>query len=274
MKLFIITDVHSYYDEMIAALKAKGYNKKNPNHVLISLGDLLDRGKKPIQCLKFINSIPKDNKILIRGNHEDLLEKFWDKDAPDNYDFSNGTTETACAIMDYCKGDKKITDYKQEMERARDCDLVKDYYDCLYEYAEIADYVFVHGWIPCEKDGNRLLPHASWRQADMKHWSHSRWVNGMLAWKGKIRDPEKTIYCGHWNCSWGWAHLTKGSGRSEWPDKNLPGWEECFEPWRNTGIVAMDSCVAYSGFVNCEVIELPGDRDKWFGKKVIKGDII
>ena len=49
MKCFIVTDVHSFYDEMMLALDKKGFDKDNPNHVFISLGDLLDRGTMIIE---------------------------------------------------------------------------------------------------------------------------------------------------------------------------------------------------------------------------------
>ena len=73
MKWFIFADVHGYYEELMNALNKKGFEIDNPNHGIISLGDLLDRGKEAVKCLQFVNSLPDDRKILIRGNHEDLL---------------------------------------------------------------------------------------------------------------------------------------------------------------------------------------------------------
>lgn len=72
MKYFVISDIHSFCDEMITALKSAGFEENNPEHTLISCGDLLDRGDKSIETLRYINALPR--KILIRGNHEDLLE--------------------------------------------------------------------------------------------------------------------------------------------------------------------------------------------------------
>ena len=71
---FIVADVHSFYDEMIAALNEQGFDKNDPDHIFVCLGDLLDRGEKPLECLAFVNSLPAKRKLLIRGNHEDLLE--------------------------------------------------------------------------------------------------------------------------------------------------------------------------------------------------------
>ena len=58
MKYFIFSDVHGFYDELMLALNNAGFDKDNPEHIIISLGDLLDRGPKPLQCLQFVNSIP------------------------------------------------------------------------------------------------------------------------------------------------------------------------------------------------------------------------
>lgn len=72
---FIVADVHGFYDEMIKALNGARFDVNNPMHIFVSLGDLLDRGSKPLQCLRFVNSLPEDRKILIKGNHEDLMEE-------------------------------------------------------------------------------------------------------------------------------------------------------------------------------------------------------
>jgi len=72
---FCVSDVHSFYDEMIEALDNAGFDIENPNHIFISLGDLLDRGPKPKECLEFVNRLPKNRKILIKGNHERLMEQ-------------------------------------------------------------------------------------------------------------------------------------------------------------------------------------------------------
>ena len=73
MKYFVISDVHSYYYEMIDALNKAGFDPLNENHTLISLGDITDRGVWPNEVINYLMSL--DRKILIRGNHEDLLEE-------------------------------------------------------------------------------------------------------------------------------------------------------------------------------------------------------
>ena len=73
MKYFCVSDVHSFYTETMRALKLAGFDETNPNHTFVSCGDLLDRGDESREILQFVNRL--ERKILIRGNHEDLMEE-------------------------------------------------------------------------------------------------------------------------------------------------------------------------------------------------------
>ena len=66
-KYFVVADVHGFYTEMIEAINKEGFDIENPDHIFVSLGDLLDRGQEAEKCLDFVNSLPKDRKILIIG---------------------------------------------------------------------------------------------------------------------------------------------------------------------------------------------------------------
>ena len=89
-KLFVVSDVHSFYTQLIKVLNEKGFDKNNPEHWFVSCGDLLDRGPESQQCLKFVNSL--ERKILIRGNHEDLMEEAINRGVFYSQDMSNGTS--------------------------------------------------------------------------------------------------------------------------------------------------------------------------------------
>lgn len=58
-KYFVVTDVHGFYDEMTSALNEKGFDINNPEHIIISCGDLLDRGPKPKECIDFMMNLYK-----------------------------------------------------------------------------------------------------------------------------------------------------------------------------------------------------------------------
>ena len=75
MKMFVVSDVHGFYDEMKLALDDAGFDRNNPDHFFISLGDLLDRGPQAAKCLEFVMGLNPERRVLIRGNHEDLMEE-------------------------------------------------------------------------------------------------------------------------------------------------------------------------------------------------------
>ena len=75
MRYYVVADVHGFYTELIAALTEKGFFEDKEPHKLIVCGDLFDRGPEPKELQKFIvDLLDKDEVILIRGNHEDLME--------------------------------------------------------------------------------------------------------------------------------------------------------------------------------------------------------
>lgn len=67
----IIGDVHGEYD---------GLNEVFANHkrgtAYVFCGDLLDRGTKNLETLKFANSLKGNNIFFLRGNHEQRIEEY------------------------------------------------------------------------------------------------------------------------------------------------------------------------------------------------------
>lgn len=66
--LFIVGDIHGSYDLYKAGEHHLGIRDSD---VVISLGDLTDRGNKNFRCV--VEFTRKENRYAIRGNHEDLL---------------------------------------------------------------------------------------------------------------------------------------------------------------------------------------------------------
>ena len=222
---FVVTDVHGFYSILIKALSDAGFEEDNPNHILISCGDLLDRGPEPLQCLKFVNKLFANNRaILIRGNHEDLMDDMIERGFQLAHDKHNGTIETARILTNHSE-----RDINWMWESIGDMVIQEDYNfyrATLVNGYELNDYIFVHGWIP-DKTPN---------------WKQARWCNGMEEWhKGNIIE-NKTIVCGHWHTSFG--HYYYGNAKDEWgPDAD-------FSPFIEKGIIALDACTAYSKQVN------------------------
>ena len=96
MKYFVVSDVHGFFKAMKAALNEAGFENGNPEHKLIVCGDLLDRGPQAKEMVAYMRDCP--NKILIRGNHEDLFEECCDRQEFWSHDISNGTADTICQL--------------------------------------------------------------------------------------------------------------------------------------------------------------------------------
>lgn len=236
--LFITSDVHSYYDILMDELNKAGYDYTNDSHIFVSLGDLLDRGDKPKECLEFVNSLPPERKILIRGNHEDLMEQAIRAKYFTHTDFYNGTAQTAQLVTGISLG--TAPDHAVLFAMS-DSKLYNDYINSCVDYAIVGNHVFVHGWIPCfDENGSTYYNDSNWENGN---WGYARWLNGMAAWNNGIRLQGKTIFCGHWHTSWGHVGL-----HNELVER--------FDPFIDEGIVALDACCAYSHKLNVYKLEV------------------
>ena len=97
MKLFALSDIHGFFTEMKKALDNAGFDPQNPQHLLVSCGDAMDRGHQPREVIEFLNGLP--NKVLICGNHEILMEDAIRRKCFLAHDYHNGTANTA---YDFC----------------------------------------------------------------------------------------------------------------------------------------------------------------------------
>ena len=247
MKYFIVADIHGFYNELKKALETAGFDANNPEHTFVSLGDVLDRGKQPREMLEFIMSLPEDRRILIRGNHEDLMEEALSRWYFLDHDIHNGTRDTVFALAG------KLNEF-DAFDALRQDPLYKSYIASCIDYYETEHAIFVHGWIPhnsyCKGFSYDYIRHdyvENWREADKEQWKQARWFNGMDSWADGVREPGKTIFCGHWHTAWGRAYIDRACS----PRTINP---EDFLPWVKKGIVALDACTALTGFINCYVL--------------------
>ena len=228
MKIFAVSDVHGFTSILRRNLSNVGFEINNPNHLLVLCGDLFDRGPEAKDMLKFIHEV--DNKIMVKGNHEDLMQEMIIRGYPLLHDIQNRTYDTALQLAwDSSLGDVNYTKLYGIFDNL--CSQMVDFY-------ETKRYVFVHGWIPvtsAKKD---------WRDSSL--WKKARWLNGMeMQMKGKTL-PDKTIVCGHWHCSWGNAIKFNVS---EFDDDAI------WDPYTAPGIIAIDRCTAYTKEMNIIVLE-------------------
>ena len=114
----------------------------------------------------------------------------------------------------------------------------------MIDYFETEHYIFTHGYLPVDEYGNLIDYHL----ASKEEWASARWLNGMkMACENKQIVLGKTVVCGHFHTSYGHSRINNQC--SEF------GSDAIFTPFYSEGIIAIDSCCAYTRFINCIVIE-------------------
>ena len=255
MRYYITADIHGFFDEFKTALAEKGFFADTAPHKLIVCGDIFDRGSQALELQSFIlDLLEKDEVILIRGNHEDLAEELlngWQRGSYLQYHhYTNGTLDTVFQLTETDFSDLKSAP-NEVGRKFLHTPYIQKIIPSMLDYYETPNYIFVHGWIPC----NAVNPShtteyefiENWRNSDGKAWDKARWINGMAAAHEGITEEGRTIVCGHWHCSFGHASYEGKGGEFD----NNPD----FSPYFADGIIALDACTAVSGKVNCIVID-------------------
>ena len=247
-KLFVVSDTHSNYTALKNALEKAGFDPNNKDHWLIVCGDVFDRCDESVEILQFIMSL--ERKILVKGNHDILLEELCMREFPYSHDKSNGTFKTVVAFgnfngrnFDECC---RITWNK-----------LARYRELLVNYFETQNYIFVHSWIPTNvhfegeskpwyQQGKTISWMEDWRNANDVEWEEAMWGNPFVRAEQDLNKTGKTIVFGHWHCSTG--HRMLGHCQDEFEQAI---WEPCY--YKNT--IGIDRCTAYTGEVNVLVLE-------------------
>lgn len=240
-KFFVVSDVHGFYDEMIDALNKAGFDKYNPEHVFVSCGDNFDRGPQPVEVMRYLKSVPR--RVLVKGNHESLLQDLCIRGYPGSHDISNGTYDTVCEFGGAGLG-----------RSFEECCMIteqrtKTFILSMRNYFETKNYIFVHSFVPLKNlDGlpmhytrNRQFAiDPDWRNAHASAWEEARWGNPFkLAEQGFL--PDKTLVFGHWHTY------------SQRPD-DYEG-DDLFDVFYGDGYIGIDGATALSGQVNVLVLE-------------------
>ena len=240
-KFFVVSDVHGFYDEMKMALDNAGFDPWNSDHYLVSCGDNFDRGPQPVEVMRYLHGLPR--KVLVKGNHESLLQDLCDEGYPHSHDISNGTYDTVCEFGGAGLG-----------RSFEECCIIteqrtKSFIYSMVNYFETKNYIFVHSFVPLKNfDGlpkhytrNRKFEiDPDWRYAHASAWEEARWGNPFqLAKDGFL--PDKTLVFGHW-------------GTYEQRPREYEG-EDLFDPIYGDGYIGIDATTALSGQVNVLVLE-------------------
>lgn len=229
MKLFVFSDCHGFYTELMTALNKAGFESGNPEHLLVGGGDYLDRGREPQKIIDYLMSVP--NKVLVQGNHESLILNMMQRGYPHTNDLSNGTYQTVWDLAPGTNGFNVACVVAYEK--------LQPLLNQMVNYYETEHYVFVHSALPLGED---------WREAHFSEWENARWWNPFEEASIYGNLPEhKTLIFGHWHTSWMWSRNGVGS---EWGKEDA-----CFDPYYGDGFIGIDACTGYTRKVNVLVLE-------------------
>ena len=277
-KYFITSDCHSFYTPLMKELNKKGFDRLNPEHILVVCGDVFDRGYETLEVYNFLRSFPDNRLILIRGNHELLYLDLLKKSFPDSYDFRNGTVRTFCQIAGF---NEEVLEhhywYTKAFAESKDGDLtfINKYANMPYEmwqqikevvamsditrwlqsdkwinYWETENYIFVHSYIPLQQAlriyyVEDLGYREDWRNATDTEWEDAMWGCPWSKAKEGWNKTGKTIVCGHWHTSDFFNHLTKQKKDTY----DCPIFKS-----KKYKLIGLDACTAASGKVNVLVL--------------------
>ena len=232
-KLFVVTDVHGHYTMLMQKLREAGFDKDNEEHLLISLGDHFDRGGESPEVLRFFRSLKR--KVLIRGNHEDLLELVLSRGYLGDTDFKNGTDKTIRSLYG-----KDAIDHRGVLDVDGSFDGVRSFMNGMADYFESKNYIFTHGWIPFHVEEQSFVLDPCWRTGTLGDWKRARFVGWEEAYPAAL--PSKTLVCGHHPCAYG------------------AGFDPCrrwgdYSPFYGKNLIALDASTANTGQMNVLVLE-------------------
>ncbi len=235
--LFVVSDVHGHYTELIEALNKAGFDKDNPSHYFVSCGDLFDRGTENVRVYEFVKGLRR--KFLIKGNHEDLLYSALERGYLTKTDVYNGTDIT---ILEFLGGNAiNSHGYINKIDNKAKIYELMSFIDYMRNYYENGKYIFVHGWVPVNFDEEKPTANEKYRYATDHEWGDTRWYEWQQFYDAGATFEDKIIVCGHRSAS-----LGRMFDETREPD--------CYEPFYGKGMIAIDALTYKSGKVNVLVI--------------------
>lgn len=262
-KLFVVADCHNCFKDMSEALNRAGYDENDETHLLITLGDMLDRignGGGALTMYQYLKRLSDEGKaIVLRGNHTSFFEKYLNGTiiSPFNY-FNNGTDETFadflgetnpfgtwCVYRDISY--PVLSDFIDWLKYARE-QINTEYPELLNwlkerpYYFETENYIFTHASIDtkCEDWHNPTKDYHN-----KFGWEACVWDDGSF-YKTPTKDLPKTVVIGHFHT----RALRKMYNIKSKPDK-----VDDILTREDKKIIALDGCTNFTHKVNVFIVE-------------------
>lgn len=235
--IFAVSDIHAHAGRLFEALEAAGFDRNDPHHLLVVCGDYFDRGGESRAVYRYLRATP--NKILLRGNHEIMLENALTRGFLRDVDVRNGLDRTILSLFGSDSLDYNGRIYADPDEVA---DVLR-FAAGTYDYFETAHHCFVHGWLPLAIDEQGVAsPHADWRVATRDEWRRAAWIEWQHAYAAEGLLPrDRVLVCGHRTAAYG-AKFDPSRRTND------------FSIFRGEGLIAIDAQTVTSGRVNVLVL--------------------
>ena len=231
-KIFAVSDIHGCATALKKALDGAGFNPKDESHLLVVLGDLFDRGIENREVLAYLKGIK--NKILIRGNHEDIIMESLTSGAVRELQFVNETYITLAEFFPNYHGERMLDIFEPRARKT--AEMLIDHITGMRDFFETESYIFVHGWLP--DDANE----SDFRYASVAKWHNARWLRWNKRYPHFPIPDGKTLVVGHTAAYYG-SQFDRS--RSDYDCSIFYG----------DHLVAIDGSCASTGRVNVLVIE-------------------
>lgn len=233
-KIFVVSDVHGFYTLLKEGLDKAGFEPDNEEHLLVCCGDYFDRGEENYEVLKYFERLK--HKVLLRGNHEDLLLELLETGQVLPHNYINGTMQTLKNFFGKYSIDP-LTDQIDFSGKTRMVDRVCEFISETINYYETKNYVFVHGWLPENGDTAQKRQNVS-----DECWEEARWCKWTEYYTGERPLNDKILVCGHMPTFF-----------SSKFDSSRP--RECADIFYGEGLIAIDAGTKDSNQVNVLVLE-------------------
>ena len=185
-KYFVFSDVHGEYNALIKSLEEAGYERGNPKHKLVSLGDNFDRGPDSRKIYSFLT---QNHAICVKGNHDVMFQEYLEKGMDGEFVLfnilHNGLGETIKSFSGLQDNQFSVETLQRARNNISGRESLLNWIKNMPIYYETDTFIFVHAGI------NPNVP--DWRLTDE---NYSLW-DIQDSHKSCMNVHDKVVVIGH-----------------------------------------------------------------------------